>query len=219
MYLPSCPHGQILLLSTCWCCRHPYLSSIPKKPFYRVSVHDPRANALTLYHTVDLHDCGMSQQQRFDAEPSFICKKNVFGGMLLLYPLVMQFLPSRKPGKRLKKARLPLSCISRWAQKSATWLCIIHAFVVQAEGDPIVCYISMVGCYKSCILQASHSSENRHFYQSAEKWAWCSGVVQMPHHTSTKFLRPYPYWPAPCHTSNCTLNSLKMTAREMWQYS
>ena len=72
-----------------------HLSSIPKKTFYCVSVHGPRANALALYHTVDVHDCNESQQQRFDAEPSFICKKNVFGGMLLLYPLVMQFLPSR----------------------------------------------------------------------------------------------------------------------------
>ena len=72
-----------------------HLSSIPKKPFYHVSVHGPQANALALYQTVDLHDHDVSQQQRSDAEPSFICKKNVFGGMLLLYPLVMQFLSSR----------------------------------------------------------------------------------------------------------------------------
>ena len=90
-----------------------HLSSIPKEPFYSVSVHGPRANALALYQTVDLHDHDVSQQQRFDAEPSFICKKIVFCGLLLLYPLVMQFLPSRKPGKRLKKACLLLSCISR----------------------------------------------------------------------------------------------------------
>ena len=57
----------------------------PKKPFYRVSVHVPRANALALYHTVDVHDCNVPKQQQFDAEPSFICKKNVFGGMLLDY--------------------------------------------------------------------------------------------------------------------------------------
>ena len=112
--------------------------------------------------------------------------------MLFLYPLVMQFLPSRKPGKRLKKARLPLSCISWWVWTTPsiadvndliptlTKICdmVIHTFVVQAECDPIVCYISMVGCYKSCILQASHSSENRHFYRSAEKWACSSEVVQ-----------------------------------------
>jgi hypothetical protein len=52
-----------------------HLSSIPKNPFYRVSVHGPRANALALYHTVDVHDRNVSQQQRFDTEPSFIHKK------------------------------------------------------------------------------------------------------------------------------------------------
>ena len=42
----------------------------PKKPFYRVSVHGPRANALALYHTVDVHDRDVSQQQRFDSPTS-----------------------------------------------------------------------------------------------------------------------------------------------------
>ena len=39
-----------------------HLSSIPKKPFYPVSVHGLRDNALALYHTVDVHDCDVSQQ-------------------------------------------------------------------------------------------------------------------------------------------------------------
>jgi len=67
-------------------------------------------------------------------------------------------------------------------------------------------------------LQASHSSENRHFYWSAEKWACCSEVVQMPHHILAKPPQPSAYSMAPCHTSNCASNFLKMTAREMWQY-
>ena len=145
--------------------------------------------------------------------------------MLFLYPLVMQFLPSRKPGKRLKKARLPLSCIIWWvwtifplqmsttsfqrSHKSATWIYMPLLFRLS------VIPLSATSPWSAAIraaLQASHSSEIGIFIEVLRSELAALKLSRAKPSQSSE------YSMAPCHTSNCALNSSKMTAREMWQY-
>ena len=74
--------------------------------------------------------------------------------------------------------RLPLQMSTtsfQCSQKSATWLYIPLLFRLNVT--PLSATSPRSAAIRAA-LQASHSSKNRHFYRSAEKWACSSEVVQ-----------------------------------------